>query len=384
MGATSVAETLLALRNVAVHHGDHVALQDASVEVYTGDVVALIGPNGAGKSTLLRVMGMLQLPSQGTVRFRGENALDGNQLALRRRIATVFQEPLLLNTSVYQNAALGLKLRGVSRNEMERRLRPWLERLGIAHLAARSTRTLSGGEAQRTSLARALVLEPELLLLDEPFSALDPGSREALVRDFQRIVRETEITTVLVTHDRHEAFALANRVGVLHQGRLLQLGSRESVFLRPQTEAVAEIVGIENRLPGLVEACDGDHVTIKTEGSMIQAKARLESGTKVVACIRPEEVLLVRATCGVQDANRFKGRVVTVSPGMIYHRISLDCGGFSLVALMERRGYPELLLSEGDELMAVFDPTAVHVIRDENDRRVRLKSFGDLPIRVPL
>ncbi|MET0501067.1 MAG: ABC transporter ATP-binding protein [Candidatus Binatia bacterium] len=224
-----MAETLLALRNVGVHHGDHVALQDASLEVYTGDVVALIGPNGAGKSTLLRVMGMLQLPSQGTVRFRGENALDGNQLALRRRIATVFQEPLLLNTSVYQNAALGLKLRGVSRNEMERRLRPWLERLGIAHLAARSTRTLSGGEAQRTSLARALVLEPELLLLDEPFSALDPGSREALVRDFQRIVRETEITTVLVTHDRHEAFALANRVGVLHQGRLLQLGSRESV-----------------------------------------------------------------------------------------------------------------------------------------------------------
>ncbi|MET0501066.1 MAG: TOBE domain-containing protein [Candidatus Binatia bacterium] len=125
-------------------------------------------------------------------------------------------------------------------------------------------------------------------------------------------------------------------------------------------------------------------MTIKTEGSMIQAKARLESGTKVVACIRPEEVLLVRATCGVQDANRFKGKVVTVSPGMIYHRISLDCGGFSLVALMERRGYPELLLSEGDELMAVFDPTAVHVIRDENDRRVRLKSFGDLPIRVPL
>ena len=125
-----MAETLLALRDVAVHHGDHVALQDASLEVYTGDVVALIGPNGAGKSTLLRVMGMLQLPGQGTVRFRGENALDGNQLALRRRIATVFQEPLLLNASVYQNAALGLKLRGVGRDEMERRLAPWLRAIG--------------------------------------------------------------------------------------------------------------------------------------------------------------------------------------------------------------------------------------------------------------
>ena len=110
-----MAETLLTLRDVAVRHGEHVALQGASLEVYTGDVLALIGPNGAGKSTLLRVMGMLQRPDNGNVLFRGENALNGNSLELRRRIATVFQEPLLLNATVYQNAALGLKLRGVSR-----------------------------------------------------------------------------------------------------------------------------------------------------------------------------------------------------------------------------------------------------------------------------
>jgi len=363
-----VAETLLTLSDVAVHHGEHVALQVASLEVYPGDVMALIGPNGAGKSTMLRVMGILQLPDHGTVRFRGENALDGNQLALRRRIATVFQEPLLLNASVYQNAALGLKLRGVRRDEIQRHLGPWLQRLGIAHLAARFARTLSGGEAQRTSLARALVLEPELLLLDEPFSALDPASREALVRDFQRIVRETGITTVLVTHDRHEAFALANRVGVLHQGHLLQLGSCENVFLRPETEAVAEIVGIENRLSGVVEVSDGDHATIKTNGAMIHAQAGLKTGTKVVACIRPEEVSLTLATCGPQDSNRLKGKVIAVSPGMTHHRISLDCGGFPLVALVERRGYSKLPLCEGDELTAVFSPETVHVIDDERAR----------------
>jgi tungstate transport system ATP-binding protein len=363
-----MAETLLTLSDVAVHHGEHVALQVASLEVYPGDVMALIGPNGAGKSTMLRVMGMLQLPDHGTVRFRGENALDGNQLALRRRIATVFQEPLLLNASVYQNAALGLKLRGVRRDEIQRHLGPWLQRLSIAHLAARFARTLSGGEAQRTSLARALVLEPELLLLDEPFSALDPASREALVRDFQRIVRETGITTVLVTHDRHEAFALANRVGVLHQGRLLQLGSRENVFLRPETEAVAEIVGIENRLSGVVEVSDGDHATIKTNGAMIHAQAGLKTGTKVVACIRPEEVSLTLTTCGPQDSNRLKGKVIAVSPGMTHHRISLDCGGFPLVALVERRGYSKLPLCEGDELTAVFSPETVHVIDDERAR----------------
>jgi tungstate transport system ATP-binding protein len=258
-----VAESLLTLHNVTVRHGEHVALQSATLEVYAGEVLALIGPNGAGKSTLLRVIGMLQRPDQGIVVFRGQDALNGNSLELRRRTATVFQEPLLLNATVYQNAALGLKLRGVGRAEIDRRLGPWLEKLSIAHLAARSARTLSGGEAQRTSLARALVLEPELLLLDEPFSALDPSSREALLRDFQGIVKGMGITAVFVTHDRDEAFALANRVGVLNQGHLLQLGSREDVFLRPEAESVAEIVGIENRLAGVVETSDGDYVTIR-------------------------------------------------------------------------------------------------------------------------
>jgi len=360
-----VAETLLALRDIAVLHGEHVALQVAVLNVHRGEVLAIIGPNGAGKSTLLRVMGMLQRPDNGTVLFRGQNALNGNSLELRRRIATVFQEPLLLNATVHQNAALGLKLRGIGDAEIDRRLGPWLQRLGIEHLAARSARTLSGGEAQRTSLARALVLEPELLLLDEPFSALDPGSREALLRDFQGIVKETGITTAFVTHDRHEAFALGNRVGVLNQGYLLQLGSRENVFLRPETESVAEIVGIENRLAGVVETSDGDYVTIKIGDGRVHTKGRFSAGTKVVACIRPEEVSLTLATCGAQDSNRLKGKVVAVSLGMTHHRISLDCGGFPLVALVERRGYPGLTLCEGDELMAVFSPTAVHVIGDE-------------------
>jgi tungstate transport system ATP-binding protein len=363
-----VAETLLALRDVAVHHGEYVALQRASLEVYTGDVLALIGPNGAGKSTLLRVMGMLQRPDNGNVLFRGENALDGNSLELRRRIATVFQEPLLLNATVYQNAALGLKLRGVASPEIDRRLGPWLERLGIVHLAARSARTLSGGEAQRTSLVRALVLEPELLLLDEPFSALDPGSREALLRDFQGIVKEIGITTAFVTHDRHEAFALGNRVGVLNQGYLLQLGSRENVFLRPETESVAEIVGIENRLAGVVETADGDYVTIKISDGRVHAKGRFSAGTKVVACIRPEEVSLTLATCGAQDSNRLKGKVIAASPGMTHHRISLDCRGFNLIALVDRKESFDLTLSEGDEMTAVFSPAAVHAIRDEKDR----------------
>jgi tungstate transport system ATP-binding protein len=362
-----VAESLLTLRNVTVRHGEHVALQSAALEVYVGEVLALIGPNGAGKSTLLRVMGMLQRPDQGTVVFRGRNALNGNSLELRRRIATVFQEPLLLNATVHQNAALGLKLRGVSRDEIDRRLGPWLQKLNIAHLAARSARTLSGGEAQRTSLARALVLEPELLLLDEPFSALDPASREVLLHDFQRIVKETGVTTVFVTHDRDEAFTLGNRVGVLNRGRLLQLESRENVFLRPETEAVAQIVGVENCLPGLVEGIDGNYTVIATHGVRAYTTRRLEVGAKVVACIRAEDIYLTRESCEAEIPNRFTGKIIELSSGMAGHRIVLDCGLLRLVALLARKESLDVAPSEGERLTVRFSPAAVHVIEDSAD-----------------
>jgi tungstate transport system ATP-binding protein len=360
-----VAEAVLALRDIAVHHGERIALQFAVLDVHRGEVLTVIGPNGAGKSTLLRVMGMLQRPDKGAVLFRGKDALGANPLELRRRIATVFQEPLLLNATVHQNAALGLKLRGMGRAEIDRRLRPWLERLGIAHLAARSARSLSGGEAQRTSLARSFVLEPELLLLDEPFSALDPTSREALLHDFQRVVKETAVTTVIVTHDRDEAFSLANRVGVLHEGNLLQVDSRENVFLRPRTERVAEIVGSDNRLAGVVEASDGDHITIRINEARVHAEGHLTVGTKVVACIRPEEVSLGPVHSEVHGLNRLHSQIIAVSPGMTHQRITLRCSGFDVIALVNRKASSDFAVSEGAEVAALFSSTAVHVIRQE-------------------
>jgi tungstate transport system ATP-binding protein len=359
-----VAETLLTLRNIAVQHAKRTTLQVAMLEVHRGEVLAIIGPNGAGKSTLLRVMGMLQRPHQGAVLFRGRDALNGEPLDLRRRIATVFQEPLLLNATVHENAALGLKLRGIHRAEIARRLQPWLERLGIAQLAARSARTISGGEAQRTSLARALVLEPELLLLDEPFSALDPATRETLLRDFERIVKETGITTVFVSHDRQEAFALADRVAVLDGGNLLQLDSRENVFLRPDSELVAEIVGVENRLAGVVKTSAGQCLSIAISDATIRARGSLDAGTRVVACIRPEEVSLLRNSQAT-DLNRLDGQVIAVSPGMTHHRIALRCSGFHVIALVDRQRCSDLAVSEGDEVAAVFSPAAVHVIRNQ-------------------
>ena len=361
-----MAESLLDLSDVVVRHGDRVALRIPRLKILPGEVLGLLGPNGAGKTTLLRVMGLLQTPEAGSVKFEGIPVRAVNALAIRRRIAMVFQEPLLLNNSAYQNAALGLKLRGLRSGEIARRLGPWLDRLGIASLAARSARTLSGGEAQRTSLARALVLEPDLLLMDEPFAALDPGSREALLRDFQRIVREARVTTVFVTHDRAEAFALADRVGIMADGHILQLDAREEVFLRPASQTVAEIVGVENRLPGRVQETDGAISTIAIGAATIRMPARFPGGTKVVVFVRAEDVKLAPAPCQASGLAVFRGRVIDVSPGVSRQRVTLDCGDFSLVAGVDRKNGCEAL--PGDNIIASFDAADVHVIAVERDR----------------
>jgi tungstate transport system ATP-binding protein len=361
-----VAESLLELSDVVVRHGDKVALQIPDLKILPGGVLGLLGPNGAGKTTLLRVMGLLQTPDAGSVKFEGIPVRPANALAIRRRIAVVFQEPLLLNSTAYQNAALGLKLRGLRSGEIADRLGPWLDRLGIASLAARSARTLSGGEAQRTSLARALVLAPDLLLLDEPFAALDPGSREALLRDFQHIVKEARVTTVFVTHDRAEAFALADRVGVMADGRMLQLGAREDVFLRPASQTVAKIVGVENCLSGRVQETDGVFSTITIGTTTIRVPAQFPRGTKVVVFVRAEDVKLASALCQASDRVLLHGKVVDVSPGVVRHRVTLDCRDFPLVAVVEREDGVEGSL--GGDITASFNAAAVHVIAVEKDR----------------
>jgi ABC-type sugar transport system ATPase subunit len=362
-----VAATLVSLRDVVVRYGKTVALQIAALDLHSGEVLAIIGPNGSGKSTLLRVMALLQRPSDGTVLFQGENAFNGNLMRLRRRIATVFQEPLLLNATVYENAALGLKLRGKGSREIARRLDPWLGRLGIAHLRGRNSRSLSGGEAQRTSLARALALEPEILLLDEPFAALDPASREALLRDFQPILNESKITTVFVTHDRNEAFGLAGRIAVLHQSRLAQIGVREDVFDRPGSQIVAEIVGIENRLCGAIEECAGDLASIRIDQIRLRVAGQFKAGTPVVVCLRPESIMISRDNFPASDCNRLTGIIKGLSAGLMHQRITLDCHGISLVALIERQACVNLRLAEREIVTITFSFSAAHIIITDND-----------------
>ena len=360
-----MAEALVALRDITVRYGAAAVLDVPSLDVQKGEVVVVIGPNGAGKSTLLRVMGLLQPPSDGKIFFRGQLATRSNSLAMRQRMASVFQEPLLLDSTVYANAALGLKLRGFERDQIDKKLAPWLERLGIGHLTTRRVRTLSGGEAQRTSLARGLVLDPDLLLLDEPFSALDAPTRETLLWDMQEILAETRITTVMVTHELQEAAALGQRIGVLSRGKLVQLGGAGEIVAHPVNEEVAAIVGIETRIPAAVEEAANGMMSIRFDGGTVQLHGHFAKGARVTLCIRPEDMDIgherEQQHCS-REIVYLRARVRRLMPSTAHVRVALesDCG--RLVALLGKSRTAELRLREGDEVLASFHCRSIHVI----------------------
>src|SRR3954452_2472402 len=212
MGSDGEDSPVLRLCGVTVRYGQRVVLDLSALTVAPGEVLAIMGPNGAGKSTLLHVAALLRRPQCGEVWITGERATRRSERALRRRTAMVLQEPLLFDVSVVTNAASGLRFRGVRTRDAEQRARTWLEKFGVGHLAARNARTLSGGEAQRVSLTRAFAVGPELLVLDEPFAALDPVTRESLMPDLGARLRETQTAAVIVTHDATDALALADRL----------------------------------------------------------------------------------------------------------------------------------------------------------------------------
>lgn len=238
---------LVEIRDLLVKHGKQPALQLDYLTVQEGEVLAVVGPNGAGKSTLLLTLARLLKPERGEILFNGQPAAAESDTAYRRRIALVMQDALLFDTSVFDNVAAGLRFRGASAEEIRRRVPLWLERLGVGHLSKRRASQLSGGEAQRVSLARALALEPQLLLLDEPFSALDPPTRSCLLEDLGLLLDKTATTTVFVTHDLAEAAQLSGRMAVIVGQRLRQAGSAAEVFGAPADDEVAWF--LNHRMP---------------------------------------------------------------------------------------------------------------------------------------
>ena len=227
------------IRDIVINRNGRAVLQVDSLDIQRGETLTVVGPNGAGKSTLLLALAHLLKPSRGDILYDGKSLKQLNELEYRRKISFVFQAPLLMDMTVEQNITLGLKFRGTTKAEAQVRTREWMKQLGVESLAKRRASQLSGGEAQRVSLARAFVLEPELLLLDEPFSALDPPTRSSLIQDLYDLLQGTHRTAVFVTHNLSEAAKLSHRIAVIIDGVLRQVGTAEQIKSEPADETVA-------------------------------------------------------------------------------------------------------------------------------------------------
>jgi tungstate transport system ATP-binding protein len=355
----------LEARNLNVMRGGVQVLDIPSLILRENEVLSLIGPNGAGKSTLLLALANLLQPTSGVIRFRGDVITgDSSPHAYRRKLAMVFQEPLLFDATVFENAAAGLRIRGMARDEIRERVMATLGLFNIINLADRSARKLSGGEAQRASLARAFAIQPEMIFLDEPFAALDPPTRLGLTEDLERILKDTGTTAILATHDQLEALRLSDRMAVMNGGQIVQSGPPVEVMNRPADEFVASFVGMENVLSGNVISSSAGYLTISVTEQSIELPGAAATGDEAVFCIRPEHITITTVNPGETTSTRniLPAVIRKIVPMGAFQRVHLD-SGFPLVAYLTAQSLGTLHLEEGTRVFASFKATAIHLIR---------------------
>jgi tungstate transport system ATP-binding protein len=233
---------MISIHNLLVQRNGQDVLKIKSLKIKQGETLAVVGPNGAGKSTLLLTLAHLIKPASGGITFHEKLLKEWNDIEYRRKIAFVFQDPLLMDMSVEDNIALGLKFRGVNKDTAREQVIRWSKAMGVDSLLKRRAGQLSGGEAQRVSLARAFILDPELLLMDEPFSAVDPPTRAQLLKDLSNLLSYDHRTTIIVTHNLKEAAQVGDRVAVIINGEVKQVGTLKEIKAEPADKSVMEFL----------------------------------------------------------------------------------------------------------------------------------------------
>jgi tungstate transport system ATP-binding protein len=252
---------LIELKDITYTKQNRQILNIPEFHVLPGEFLGIIGPNGAGKSTLLKLLSFLDKPAAGNILYRGETISAGKPpLELRRRFSIALQQSLLLEGTVSQNISVGLKLRGVPRNIIKEKVDLWLDRFQISHLAKKNSHHLSGGEAQRVNLARAMIIEPEILFLDEPFSALDFPTKIKLMEDFKSVIEGTGTTAVFVSHDLMEIHYLTGRLAIIVNGKVIQAGPTQDVLEHPNSLASSFLNEWKKFYPGLINSRTAVHL----------------------------------------------------------------------------------------------------------------------------
>jgi putative spermidine/putrescine transport system ATP-binding protein len=333
------------------HYGPVIALDGLDLTLQPGELIALLGPSGCGKTTTLRLLAGLEDADAGQIIVGGSDIT--RLRASKRDMGMVFQAySLFPHMTVRQNVAFGLRLRRVSAQQRDKRAMEMLELVELSAQAGRYPHQISGGQQQRVALARALAIEPRVLLLDEPLSALDAKVRAQLRDQIRRIQLDVGITTLFVTHDQEEALAIADRVGVMQNGRLEQLASPTEVYSRPATPFVAEFVGLSNRLAGLVSGA-----TVNVRGRDLPLVDLSTPAGPVTALVRPEAVTL--AADGQPDSGPLAGTVIAITFLGATSRITVDLGDTTIMAQLSTSDATQLAAGSRVALSIRPDPVLV-------------------------
>jgi tungstate transport system ATP-binding protein len=370
MDPSTISPPILEVRDLIVHRNGKQVLNIDHLVLNKGETLAIIGPNGAGKSTLLLALARILKNGHGQIWFQGSNLKDYGELDYRRQISLVLQDPLLLDTTVFNNVATGLRFRNISRDIVKINVHRRMAQLGITDLADRSSRQLSGGEAQRVSLARALAINPQVLMLDEPFRALDAPTRTRILDDFQTLLVETEMSVLFVTHIMDEALLLGDRIAVILNGNLRQIGTPEDVFNSPMDIEIAELVGMETIMTGRVIDSKGSLVILDVCGIQIEAVGTARLGQENLLLLRPEDVTLWEGhDLPISSArNCLKGKVTRMILEGPLVRVIVECQGINstqcvqVVALITKTSANEMDLGINKVISLTFKASAVHLI----------------------
>jgi ABC-type Fe3+/spermidine/putrescine transport system ATPase subunit len=350
------------LKNVTLRYGDFVAVNNVSLTIEKGQFITLLGPSGCGKTTILRSLAGLVTPSSGEITIAGRRV---NDVPIHKRnIGLVFQNYALFpHKTIFDNVAFGLKYRNVAKDEIRRKVTRALEIVRLPGVEKKVPSELSGGQQQRIALARAIVIEPDVLLLDEPLSALDANLREEMRIEIKAIQHQVGITTLFVTHDQEEALAMSDRIVVMNHGVVEQEGTPEQVYNTPASRYVASFLGQSNLIEGRVtQAADGvARIALDLGGEVAVANRGAAAGDKVTVVLRAQKILV-----GGKAGNVLHGKVAATAYLGGTASYLIDCGALRLNAINPIAGH---VYREGEEMPVSFQPGDC-VVLDSQGRRI--------------
>ncbi|MFW9925494.1 MAG: ABC transporter ATP-binding protein [Candidatus Thorarchaeota archaeon] len=346
------------LKNLVREFADGTRVGPIDLTVNDGELLTLLGPSGSGKTTTLRMVAGFIEQVEGSLLFNGQDMIDVPPR--ERKIGMVFQSVALFpNMSVFQNISFGPEMAGWSRKKTIERVEELADLLGIRNLLLRKISEISGGEAQRVALARALAKEPELLLLDEPLSALDPQLREKLQMEIRRIQRKLRITTIYVTHSQDEAFAISDKVAILNDGIVCQVGTPEELYDSPENEFVARFLGSGNVFEGQITEASTGTIIVQVNGTQFEIEGKGETGAHIKFSVKPEQVI-------ISDTNTTwaKAELISITPQVGSFKVVLDFNGIQIIALTYDEELVKRLRSNGEKFLSFsFKPESVIILR---------------------